>query len=163
MRLIIALLLLLPIPGLAAAATLTPEEAVAFLLVGIQVGKHSEIAGMGFDWQESPPGVFAGTAKREGLAVDLAISVTAASDCAYVIATHVTVDSRPPYDARGTYDFSKITGISLTGPVTATIAGSDFCTSQDDGVCDAKVQLAVPTDQATLDAVYGDFRKETCK
>ena len=163
MRLIIALLLLLPIPGFAAAATLSPEEAVAYLIVGIQVGKHSESAGFGWDWQESSPGVFTGSATSQGQAVDVTVSVTAASDCAYVIATHVTVDSRPPYDARGTYDFSKITGISLTGPVTATIAGSDFCTSQDDGVCDAKVQLAVPTDQATLDAVYGDFRKETCK
>ena len=163
MRLIIAVLLLLPIPGLAAAATLTPEEAVAFLLVGIQVGKHSEIAGMGFDWQESPPGVFAGTAKREGLAVDLAISVTAASDCAYVIATHITVETKPPYDAKQTIDFSKITGMSLTSPDTVAITGSDFCTSQDEDVCDTAGRLAVPTDQATFDAVYGDFRKETCK
>ena len=66
MRLIIALLLLLPIPGLAAAATLTPAEAVGFLLVGIQVGKHSELAGLGFNWQEPSPAYSPGRRRAKG-------------------------------------------------------------------------------------------------
>lgn len=159
----LALLLSLPLAGAATAASLTPEQAAAFLLVGIQVGQQTSLSGAEFAWEEKSPGQFSGAGTSNGHALQLNVDVVGTAPCVYDFDTRVTIDANPVLNAKATYDFSKITGMTLTGPDTAEIAGSDYCTSDTEGVCTPELSLSVPTDEATFNGVYQDFRAASCK
>jgi hypothetical protein len=162
MRLFLALLLSLSLAGVARGASFTDEQAAAYLLVGIQVGQQTEVSGVAFVWQEDSPGHYSGAGSTDEHTLELSIEVTRSAPCVYEFDTHVVADAVSIYDAKATYDFSKITGMTLIAADRAEISGSDYCTSDTDGICTPEISLSVPTDESTFNGVYQDFRAGSC-
>ena len=143
----------------AAAQTLDPPDAVAYLLVGIQEGASFELNGMSLYWEKTAPGVFRATGPQ-----DFSMIISAAqqgSSCIYDLAVDMSLGAEK-YQQKAGFDFSKITGMTFTSETTAQIEGSGYCIGADQSMCSPSVSFSVPTDAATFDKVYADFRAGAC-
>jgi hypothetical protein len=152
------------IPSVAAAAPLEAEDAVAYLLAGIQVSGTTNLAGTELVWTQNAPGSFVGVGTTAEGPLNMNMSVRQITGCTYETAGNVTVDGKvvvsvPP----ATYDFTKIISLDLLRPNLAGVDGTkNFCTSDDANLCGSVIDLAVPTDAATYNRVYQEFRSANC-
>ena len=159
---LLAATIALALPGAVRAQSLTPEQAVGYLTIGIEVGSMAALSDYQFVWEQPSPQTFTGTGAGAQGQLQVEVSVVPRTDCIYDIRTFATIDGSTIYDEQGSYDFSNITGMSLTSPNTARISGQNYCTATDPAICQADIQLGVATTSAAFDKVYSDFRRDVC-
>jgi hypothetical protein len=164
MRLLLAVTAALAITGSAAAqSAMPPEDAVAFLMVGITDGGPTELGGIPFSWKRTSadPGKFVGEGANAEHSVRVQMDVSKVAECTFRVDTHVTAD-KETWQAWVQYDFSKITGMTLIDEDSATIAGADFCTTSEPDMCGDEVLLSTPTDADTFNSIYSGLRAAAC-
>ncbi|MDB5586022.1 MAG: hypothetical protein JWP26_992 [Devosia sp.] len=157
-------LIVTSIPAVAVASPLEAEDAVAYLLAGIQVSKTTNVAGTDLLWTQNASGRFVGIGSHADGPVHMIMSVRKLTDCTYETSGNVTVAGEVVASvAPAVYDFTKIIGIDLLRPNLAGVdAAKGFCTSNEPSMCGSFIDLAVPTDAATYKQVYQDFRSDHC-
>ena len=144
----------------ATAQTADTLDQVAYLLVGVQDGKDFVLEGVPLKWAKTAPGKFAATSP-DGITLGMSFTQTT-SACAYRVDVDVAAGGKNVMHGEMHYDFAKITGMALVSPEVAEISGTDYCTSTDQSMCTSRIGMSIPTDAATFDRTYADFRAASC-